>query len=82
MAKRAVKTATKAKVQTNIEVNADVAASGTWNVVRAGQKTLAVNADQLEITESGALIFIVGSADNAPAMVVASNQYLFCTKVR
>jgi hypothetical protein len=82
MAKRAVKTVTKPKVQTNIEVNPDVTAASTWDVHRDGEKTLSVNADQLEITESGALIFIVGGADNAPPVVVAANQYLYCAKVR
>jgi hypothetical protein len=83
MAKRAstVKTVTKPKVQSQ-EVNPGVNAAGTWDVYRSGQKTLSINADQLEITDSGALIFIVAGANSTPPVVVAANQYLYCARVR
>ena len=78
MAKRA---ALRSKTSPIIDLNPDVSASGRWNVHRAGEPTLGVNADRLDITDSGALIFIVGSTDDAPPVVIASNAYSYCVKV-
>jgi hypothetical protein len=81
MAKRARITKPTAKPEVH-EVNPGVRAAGTWNVYRSGLETLSVNADQLEITDSGALIFILGGANAAPPVVVAANQYLYCARIR
>jgi hypothetical protein len=78
MAQRA---APKSKEYPIIDLNPDMSASGRWNVHRAGEPTLGVNADKLDITESGALIFTVGSLDDAPPVVIASNAYSYCVKV-
>ena len=65
------------------EINPGVRAAGVWNVCRAGTMgTLAVNADHLDVTDSGALIFTVGNPELSPQIVVAADQYLYCTKVR
>ena len=65
------------------EVNPGVRAAGTWKVYRAGTMgTLSVNADHLDVTDSGALIFMVGHAESPPQIVVAADQYLYCAKVR
>jgi hypothetical protein len=65
------------------EVNPGVRAAGLWNVYRAGPiGTLAVNADHLDVTDSGALIFMVGSSESPPHIVIAADQYLYCAKVR
>ena len=81
MAKRARTTKPTTTSQAH-EVNPGVRAAGTWNVYRSGLETLSVNADQLEITDSGALIFVLGGANAAPPVVVAANQYLYCARVR
>lgn len=81
MAKRASTTKSTTKSQPH-EVNPGVRAAGTWNVYRSGLETLSVNADQLEITDSGALIFVLGGANAAPPVVVAANQYLYCARIR
>ena len=61
----------------------DVSAGGTWIIYRAGAlKPLSVNADQLDVTESGALVFITGSADAKPCVVIPPHEYLYCTKIR
>lgn len=80
MAKRARTAKSTAKSDTH-EVNPGIRAAGVWNVYRPGMGTLSINADQLDITDSGALIFIVGGANSAPQVVVAADQYLYCTKV-
>jgi hypothetical protein len=65
------------------ELNPGVKAAGTWHVVRAGTMgTLAINADYLDVTDSGALIFMLGGANSPPQIVVAADQYLYCTRVR
>jgi hypothetical protein len=77
MAKRAIK-----KLET-LELNPDVSAGSTWIVHRTGAlKPLSVNADQLDVTESGALVFITGSSDAKPCVVVPPREYLYCTKIR
>jgi hypothetical protein len=77
MAKRASK-----KLET-LELNPDARAGSTWVVYRAGAlKPLSVNADQLDVTESGALVFITGSADAKPCVVIPPHEYLYCTKIR
>jgi hypothetical protein len=77
MAKRATK-----KLET-LELNPDMSAGSTWIVHRAGAlKPLSVNADQLDVTESGALVFITGSADAKPCVVIPPHEYLYCTKSR
>ena len=77
MAKRATK-----KLET-LELNPDVSASSTWIIQRAGAlKPLSVNADQLDVTESGALVFITGSGDAKPCAVIPPHEYLYCTKIR
>jgi hypothetical protein len=77
MAKRPTK-----KLET-VELNPDERAGSTWIVHRAGtQKPLSVNADQLDVTESGALVFITGSADAKPCAVIPPHEYLYCTKIR
>jgi hypothetical protein len=81
MAKRARTARPTAKSETH-EVNPGVRAAGTWNVYRSGMETLSINADQLEITDSGALIFVLGGANAVPPVVVAANQYLYCARVR
>jgi hypothetical protein len=81
MAKRARSTKSTTTSEAR-EVNPGVRAAGTWNVYRAGLETLSVNADQLEITDSGALIFVLGGANAVPPVVIAANQYLYCARVR
>jgi hypothetical protein len=76
MAKRATK---KLEV---LELNPDVGAGSTWIVHRAAGAPLSVNADQLDVTESGALVFIIGSADAKPCVVIPPHEYLYCTKIR
>ena len=77
MAKRATK-----KLET-LELNPDARAGSTWLVHRAGAlKPLSVNADQLDVTESGALVFITGSGDAKPCAVIPPHEYLYCTKIR
>ena len=77
MAKRAIK-----KLDT-LELNPDVSAGSTWIVHRTGAlKPLSVNADQLDVTESGALVFITGSSDAKPCVVIPPREYLYCTKIR
>jgi hypothetical protein len=77
MAKRATK-----KLET-VELNPGTSAGCTWLVNRAGtQKPLSVNADQLDVTESGALVFITGAGDAKPCVVIPPHEYLYCTKVR
>jgi hypothetical protein len=39
-----------------VDLNPDVSANGRWNVHRDGELTLGVNADKLDITDSGALV--------------------------
>lgn len=80
MAKRA-RTTKPTTISQAYEVNPGVRAAGTWNVYRSGLETLSVNADQLEITDSGALIFVLGGANAAPPVVVAANQYLYCARI-
>jgi hypothetical protein len=78
MAKRA-----RSATSDSHEVNPDVRASGLWHVYRAGTSgALAINADHLDVTDSGALIFMVGSPESSPRVVVAADQYLYCAKVR
>src|SRR5690349_13866639 len=76
MAKRA-SAAKAAKKSDPVEINPGISAAGQWVVHRVGQPALAVNADQLDITDSGALIFIVGGAHTLPSLVVAADQYLY-----
>ncbi len=81
MAKR-VRTATLTAKSQAHEVNPGVRAAGTWNVYRSGLETLSINADQLDVTDSGALIFVLGGANAAPPVVVAANHYLYCARIR
>ena len=77
MAKRATK-----KVEV-LELNPNTSAGHTWTIHRAGAlKPLSVNADQLDVTESGALVFITGSGDAKPCVVVPPHEYVYCTKTR
>ena len=79
MAKRASKKPTGSEA---LELNPDVSAGNTWIVHRAGAlKPLSVNADQLDVTESGALVFITGSGDAKPCVVIPPHEYLYCTKI-
>jgi hypothetical protein len=65
------------------ELNPGVSASGRWTVYRANSlPALAVNADQLDVTENGTLIFFVGSSNAPPQAVIAGDQYLYCAKGR
>lgn len=65
------------------DVNPGVKASGSWTVYRpAPLSALSVNADQLDVTENGTLIFFVGGSNAPPHAVIAGDQYLYCTKVR
>lgn len=81
MAKRARTQKPDTKLQAH-EVNPGVRAAGTWNVYRSGLETLSINADQLEITDSGALIFVLGGANAVPPVVVSANSYLYCARIR
>ncbi|MPZ36626.1 MAG: hypothetical protein GEU95_00955 [Rhizobiales bacterium] len=84
MAKRtsAAKKASKQESEAH-ELNPGVSASGCWTVYRPGPlPALAVNADHLEITENGTLIFFIGGSNAPPQVVIAGDQYLYCTKVR
>ena len=77
MAKRATK-----QLET-LELNPDERAGSTWIVHRTGSlKPLSVNADQLDVTESGALVFITGAGDAKPCVVIPPHEYLYCTKAR
>jgi Tol biopolymer transport system component len=82
MAKRA--NATKKTKKDNseaIELNPGVSAAGRWLVYRADSlQTLAINADQLDVTENGTLIFFVGGSNEPPQAVVAGDRYLHCAK--
>jgi hypothetical protein len=81
MAKRAsaAKTEKKSDVQ---ELNPGVSSAATWNVYSSGMPTFSINADHLDVTENGTLIFINGGSNGPPQVVVAGDQYLYCTKVR
>jgi hypothetical protein len=81
MPKRAARARKNNGAENLINLNPDVTAGSRWNVHRAGQQALGINADKLEITDSGALIFIVESSDDAPPVVIAANAYLYCVKV-
>ncbi len=63
------------------ELNPGVNSASLWNVYRSGMPPFSINADHLDITENGTLIFIKGGTDGPPQVVVAGNQYLYCTKV-
>jgi hypothetical protein len=78
MAKRAAPTTKGPQI---IDLNPDVSASARWNVHRKGEPTLGINADKLDITESGALILIVGDSDATPPVVIAANGYSYSVKV-
>jgi hypothetical protein len=81
MAKRA--TAAKAGKTSDVEeLNPGVSSAAVWHVHRSGMQPLSINADHLDITENGTLIFISGGSNGPPQAVVAGNQYLYCTKVR
>lgn len=84
MAKRASVTKKTSKQETAaVDVNPDASASATWIVYRTGPlPALSVNADHLDITENGTLIFFVGGSNAPPQLVVAGDQYLYCTKTR
>ena len=83
MAKRASaakKSGQKSDVQ---ELNPGVSAASLWNVYRATSQPLAVNADYLEVTDGGALLFFVGQGTNMPPhIVIAADQYIYCSKIR
>lgn len=64
------------------ELNPGVHATNRWNVYRANGPTLAVNADQLDITENGTLIFFIGNSNEPPQAVIAGNEYTYCAKLR
>jgi hypothetical protein len=82
MAKRAKKNTRNAPSATH-EVNPTAAGSGTWAVYRSAPlEALIVNADHLDITENGTLIFLLGGTNGPPQVVVAGDHYLYCTKVR
>jgi hypothetical protein len=84
MAKR-VSTAKKAEKSEKKahDLNPDVTSSGCWTVFRPSPlQALSVNADQLDVTENGTLIFFVGGSNAPPQVVIAGDQYLYCTKVR
>jgi hypothetical protein len=64
------------------EVNPGASATGAWTVYcSAPLGTLTVNADQLDVTENGTLIFIIGGSNGPPHVVIGGDQYLYCTKV-
>jgi hypothetical protein len=84
MAKRASSTAkaSKGSSLTN-EINPGVSSNGAWEIYRSAPlETLTVNADQLDVTENGTLIFLIGGSNGPPQVVVAGDQYLYCSKVR
>ena len=64
------------------ELNPGVRATNRWNVYRATGPTLAVNADQLDVTENGTLIFFLGNSNEPPQAVIAGNEYTYCAKSR
>ena len=65
------------------ELNPGFKAAGAWVVYRPGtMSALSINADHLDVTDSGALIFMVGGSNAPPQIVIAADQYLYCTKVR
>ena len=66
-----------------LELNPGVTTSGCWTVYRSSPlPALTVNADQLDITENGTLIFFTGGSNAPPQVVIAGDQYLYCAKVR
>jgi hypothetical protein len=80
LASAATKTKSKSFVD---EVNPGVKATAAWNIYRSAPlTTLAVNADQLDVTENGTLIFLIGGSNGPPQLVVAGEHYLYCSKVR
>jgi len=84
MAKRtsAAKKANKSEPDTH-DVNPEVTSSSRWTVFRPSPlQALSVNADQLDVTENGTLIFFVGGSNAPPQVVIAGDQYLYCSKVR
>lgn len=71
----------KSSTKETIDLNPDVSASARWHVHREVEPTIAVNADRLDITDSGALIFTVGDSDAMPSLVVPAHAYTYCSKV-
>jgi len=81
MAKRS--SAAKAEKTSDVEeLNPGVSSTALWTVYRSGLQPFSINADHLDVTENGTLIFINGGNNGPPQVVVAGNQYLYCTKVR
>jgi hypothetical protein len=62
------------------ELNPGVHATNRWTIYRANAPTLAVNADQLDITENGTLIFFLGNSNEPPQAVIAGTEYTYCEK--
>jgi hypothetical protein len=64
-------------VKSSVELNPGANFAGRWNVYRtAGNFT--INADQLEVTEAGALVFLV---KDDPLYVFPADQYQYAAKL-
>jgi hypothetical protein len=69
--------AKKARVPKSIELNPGGKFAGTWNVYRTNGN-FTVHADQLEVTEAGALVFLV---KDETLCVFPVGQYLYVSKI-
>jgi hypothetical protein len=76
MAKKA-QSAKPAKMTKSVALNPDARFAGTWMVYRtAGNVT--INADQLDVTEGGTLVFLV---KDETLYVFPTGQYLYAAKL-
>jgi hypothetical protein len=69
--------ARSAKTVKSVELNPGAKFAGTWNVYRT-TGNFTINADQLEVTEAGALVFLV---KDDPLYVFPAGQYLYAAKI-
>jgi hypothetical protein len=71
------KKARSAKAAKSVELNPGANFAETWNVYRT-TGNFTINADQLEVTEAGALVFLV---KDDPLYVFPAGQYQYAAKI-
>jgi hypothetical protein len=69
--------AKKARAPKTVELNPSAKFAGTWNVFRTNGN-FTIHADQLDVTEAGALVFLV---KDETIYVFPVGQYLYVAKV-
>jgi hypothetical protein len=69
--------AQSAKTVKSVALNPDAKLAGTWIVYRTGGN-FTINADQLEVTEGGALVLLV---KNETLYAFPVGQYLYAAKI-